>query len=155
MRGKELNTGFSTEVQWLGLSTVLKTVSFQLCTDQRHVKYVKINRSRQLALDGVVDTHMDVISNDTGASPTYYLLFSSLFFLLLFTTLSHKTPIMYFEWRWQYDFGVSNLVTTLLIWLDSTRFVLLGLVTLIETICSKFDESNWRASLNNIFAQAH
>ena len=155
MRGKELNTGFSTEVQWLGLTTVLKTVSFQLRKDQRHVKYVKINRSRQLALDGVVDTHMDVISNDTGASPTYYLLFSSLFFLLLFPTLSHKTPIMYFEWRWQSDFGVSSLVTTLLIWLDSTRFVLLGLVTLIETICSKFDESNWRASLNNIFAQAH
>ena len=155
MRGKELNTGFSTEVQWLGLTTVLKTVSFQLRKDQRHVKYVKINGSRQLALDGVVDTHMDVISNDTGASPTYYLLFSSLFFLLLFPTLSHKTPIMYFQWRWQSDFGVSNLVTTLLIWLDSTRFVLLGLVTLTETICSKFDESNWHASLNNVFAQAH
>ena len=27
--GKELNTGLSTEVQWLGLSTVLKTVSSQ------------------------------------------------------------------------------------------------------------------------------
>ena len=59
--------------------------------------YVKINRCRQLALDGVVDTDMDYTSNDTGLSSTYYLLFSSVFFLLLFTTLSYKTPIMYFE----------------------------------------------------------
>ena len=59
--------------------------------------YVKINRCRQLALDGVVDTDMDYTSNDAGSSPTYYLLFSSVFFLLLFTTLSYKTPIMYFE----------------------------------------------------------
>ena len=50
---------------------------------------------RQLALDGVVD--MDYTSNDAGPSPTYYLLFSSVFFLLLFTTLSYKTAIMYFE----------------------------------------------------------
>ena len=50
---------------------------------------------RQLALDGVVD--MDYTSNDAGSSPTYYLLFSSVFFLLLFTTLSYKTAIMYFE----------------------------------------------------------
>ena len=78
--------------------------------------YVKINRSRQLALDGVVDMDMDYTSNDTGSSPTYYLLFSSVFFLLLFTTLSYKTPIMYFEWRWQSDFGVSILVTTLTAW---------------------------------------
>ena len=49
---------------------------------------------------------------DTGSSPIYYLLFSSVFFLLLFTTLSYKTPIMYFEWRWQSDFGESFLVTT-------------------------------------------
>ena len=61
------------------------------------MKYVKINWSRYLAPDGVVDTHMDAISNDTGSSPTYSLLFSSAFFLLLFTTLSYKTPIMYFE----------------------------------------------------------
>ena len=59
--------------------------------------YVKINRCRQLALDGVVDTHMYDTSNDAGSSPTYHLLFSSVFFLLLFTTLSYKTPIMYFE----------------------------------------------------------
>ena len=66
------------------------------CADQgRHtVEYVKINRSRKLALDGVVDTHMDFISNDAGSSP-----FSSVFFLLLFTTLSYMTPIMYFEWK--------------------------------------------------------
>ena len=57
------------------------------------VKYVKINRSRQLALDGVVDTDMDYTSNDAGSSPTYYLLFSSVFSLLLFTTLSYMTPI--------------------------------------------------------------
>ena len=53
--------------------------------------------SRQLALDGVVDTDMYYTSNDAGSSPTYYLLFSSVFFLLLFTTLSYKTPIMHFE----------------------------------------------------------
>ena len=79
--------------------------------------YVKINRSRQLALDGVVDVDMDYTSNDTGSSPTYYLLFSSVFFLLLFNALSHNTPIMYFEWRWQSDFGVSILVTTLPKWM--------------------------------------
>jgi len=62
--------------------------------DQRHVKYVKINQSRQLTLDGVVDSGMDHTSNDAGASPTYYLLFSTVFFLLLFTTLSYNTPIM-------------------------------------------------------------
>ena len=72
-------------------------VSFQECNDQRHVKYVKINPCEQLALDGVVDTVMDYISNDAGSSPTYYLLFSSVFVLLLFTTLSYKTPITYFE----------------------------------------------------------
>ena len=69
MQGKELNKRFSTEVQWLGLSTVMKMVSFQW-NDQRHVEYVKINRYRQLALDGVVDTHMDFISSDAGSSPT-------------------------------------------------------------------------------------
>ena len=47
-------------------------------------------------------------------SPTYYLLFSSVFFLLLSTTLSYKTPIMYFEWRWQSDFRVSILGKTIL-----------------------------------------
>ena len=114
MQGKELNTGFSTEVQWLGLSTFLKSASFKKCNDQRHVKYVKINRSRQLALDGVVDTDMNYfISNDAVSSRTYYLLFSSVFFLFLFTTLSYKTSIMYFEWGWQADFGVSILVTTI------------------------------------------
>ena len=70
MQGKDLNKRFSTEVQWLGLSTVIKTVNFQ-CNDQRHVEYVKINRYRQLALDGVVDTHMDFTSSDAGSSPTY------------------------------------------------------------------------------------
>ena len=112
MQGKEFNTGFSTEVQWLGLSTVLKTVSFQQYNDQRHVKYVKINQSRQLALDGVVDTDMDYTSNDTGLSYTYYLLFSFVFFLLLFTTLRCKNLIVYLEWRRQSDFEVSIQVTT-------------------------------------------
>ena len=56
MQGKEVNTGFTTEVQCLGSSTVLKTVSFQYCNDQRHVKYVQIKRSRQFTLDVVVDT---------------------------------------------------------------------------------------------------
>ena len=70
MQGKDLNKRFSTEVQWLGLSTVIKTVNFQ-CNDQRHVEYVKINRYRQLALDGVVDTHMDFTSSGAGSSPTY------------------------------------------------------------------------------------
>ena len=37
--------------------------------------YVKINQSQQLALDGVVYVDMDYTSNDTGSSPTYYLLF--------------------------------------------------------------------------------
>ena len=40
----------------------------------------------------------------------------TVFFLLLFTTLSYKTPIMYFEWRWQSDFGVSILVRTIWLW---------------------------------------
>ena len=40
---------------------------------------------------------MDYTSNDAGSSRTYYLLFSSVFFLLLFTILSYKTAIMYFE----------------------------------------------------------
>ena len=70
MQGKDLNKRFSTEVQWLGLSTDIKTVNFQ-CNDQRHVEYVKINRYRRLALDGVVDTHMDFMSSDAGSSPTY------------------------------------------------------------------------------------
>ena len=63
------------------------------------MKYVKINRSRQLSLDVVVDTDIYYTSNDAGSSPTYYLLFSSVFFLLLFTTLSYKTPVMNFERR--------------------------------------------------------
>ena len=70
MQGKDLNKRFSTDVQWLGSGTVIKTVNFQ-CNDQRHVEYVKINRYRQLALDGVVDTHMDFTSSDAGSSPTY------------------------------------------------------------------------------------
>ena len=41
---------------------------------------------------------MEYISNDGGSSRTYYLLFSSVFFLLLFTTLAYKTPITYFEY---------------------------------------------------------
>ena len=40
----------------------------------------------------------------------------TVFFPLLFTTLSYKTPIMYFEWRWQSDFGVSILVRTIWLW---------------------------------------
>ena len=59
MQGKEVNTGFATEVQCLGSSTVLKTVSFQYCNDQCHVKYVQIKRSWQFTLDVVVDTSND------------------------------------------------------------------------------------------------
>ena len=79
-----------------------------------------MNRSRQLALDGAVDTNVDSTSNDAGSSPAYYPMFSSVFFLLLFTTLSYKTPIAFFEWRWQSDFGVSILVTTVTDALAST-----------------------------------
>ena len=61
-----------------------------------------------------MDTDVNYISNYTGSSPTNYLQFSSVFFLFLFTTLSYKTPIMYVERRWQSDFGVSILVTTVL-----------------------------------------
>ena len=74
--------------------------------------YVKINWSRQLALDGVVDVDMDYTSNDTGSSPTYYLLFSSVSF---FSYL--MLQVINFEWRWQSDFGVSILVTTLPKWM--------------------------------------
>ena len=41
---------------------------------------------------------MEYISNDAGSSRTYYVLFSSVFFFLLFTTFSYNTPIMYFEY---------------------------------------------------------
>ena len=40
---------------------------------------------------------MDYTSNDAGSSPTCYLLFDSVFFLLLFNALSYKTPVKYFE----------------------------------------------------------
>ena len=57
---KRVESVFSTKVQsGLGLSTVLKQVTLQYCNDQRPVKYVKIKRSRQLALDGVVDMDVD------------------------------------------------------------------------------------------------
>ena len=63
--------------------------------------YVKINRSWQLALDGVVDVDMDYTSNDTGSSPTYYLLFSSVFFLLLFNALRrYKFWVKMTIWLW-------------------------------------------------------
>ena len=53
-----------------------------------------------------------IINQTMGVhSPTYNLLFSSILFLLLFATLSYKTPIMYCEERRQSDFGVSILVT--------------------------------------------
>ena len=61
--------------------------------DQRHVKYVKINQSRQLALDGVVDTDMDYTSNDSGSSATHYLLFS---FFSYFILLHEK--FLLFDW---------------------------------------------------------
>ena len=61
------------------------------------MKYVKINRSRQLALDGIVDTDKDSTSNDAVSSRPYHLLFPSAIFLLLVNTSSYKTPIMYFE----------------------------------------------------------
>ena len=44
------------------------------------------------ALDGVV--HMGT-SNDAFSSPTCYLLFSSVFFLLLFTTLSYDSYFVF------------------------------------------------------------
>ena len=34
-----------------------------------------------------MDADVDYTSNDAGSSPTYYQFFSSVFFLLLFTTL--------------------------------------------------------------------
>ena len=111
MQGKGLNTAFSTEVQWLGVSTVLKMVSFQWRFDQCHVKYVKINRCLQLGVDGVVDTDVEC----TLGSKSYIL--RTVFFLLLFTSLSYKNPTKYFEWRWQSDFGVSFLVTTVMCFL--------------------------------------
>ena len=39
---------------------------FKNGNDQRHVKNVKINRSRQLTPDGVVDTDMYFTSSDAG-----------------------------------------------------------------------------------------
>ena len=60
-----------------------KTVtSFQKCNDQCHVEYyVKINECRHLAVDGLEDTDVDYTSNnDAGSSPTYYQLFSSVFY---------------------------------------------------------------------------
>ena len=55
-----------------------------------YIRYVtsRINQCSQLALDGVVvDRNVDYTSNDVGSSPTctFYLLFSSIFFFLLFT----------------------------------------------------------------------
>ena len=111
MQGKGLNTAFSTEVQWLRISTVLKMVSFQLCFDQCHVKYVKIKRCLQLGLDGVVDTDVEY----TLGFKSYIL--RTVFFLLLFTSLSYKNPTKYFEWRWQSDFGVSFPVTAVMYFL--------------------------------------
>ena len=79
---KRVELVFSTKVQWLGLSTVLKQVNLQYGNDQRPAKYVKINRSRQLTLDGVVDMNVDY-KNDACLSPTSdFLLFSSVFYLL-------------------------------------------------------------------------
>ena len=59
------------------------------------LKYVKINWSRQLALDGVMDTDVDYTSNDAGSSPASCLLFFSVFFLLLFTALSFRRIFVY------------------------------------------------------------
>ena len=57
-----------------------------------------INRCRQLALYGVVNADVDYTFSDAGLSPTNFQLFSSVFFLLLFTTLRYNTrKIMYFE----------------------------------------------------------
>ena len=110
MQGKGLNTAFSTEVQWLGLSTLLKTVSFQWCFDQCHIKYVKINCCRQLGLDGVVDTDVEY----TLGFKCYIL--PTVFVLLLFTSLSYENLTKYFEWRWQSDFGVSFLDVTIVMY---------------------------------------
>ena len=48
---------------------------------------LKLTGTLKLALGGLVDTDVDCISNDAVSSPTYYQSFSSVFFLLLFTTL--------------------------------------------------------------------
>ena len=39
--------------------------------------------SRQLALDGVVDTDMYYTSNNAGSSPSYYLLSSPIYYFKL------------------------------------------------------------------------
>ena len=59
-----------------------------------------INRCRQLTLYGVVNTESYVL-------PT-------VFFRLLSSIIYYFTRIMYFEWRWQSDWGIhsSILVTT-------------------------------------------
>ena len=54
--------------------------------------YVKINRCRQLALDGLEDTDVDYTSNVAGSSPTYIL---PTVFLHVLSYL--RTPIMYFK----------------------------------------------------------
>ena len=47
-------------------------------------------------IDCSLDTDVDQISNEAGSSPTQ-LPFSSVVFIVLFTTLIYKNPIMYFE----------------------------------------------------------
>ena len=125
MQGKGLNTAFSTEVKWLGVSSVLKMVSFQWRFDQCHVKYVKINRCLQLGVDGVVDTDVEC----TLGSKSYIL--RTVFFLLLFTSLSYKNPTKYFEWRWQSDFGVSFLVTAVM------YFLVIFTNWYVQTLCAE------------------
>ena len=88
---------------------------------------------------------MNFTSKDAGSSPTYYLLFSSVFFLLLFTTLSYKTPIMYFEGRWKSDFKVSILVTTVL---NSTG-------SLCADQSTYFHEKRERKDIGNTQAKPH
>ena len=45
-----------------------------------------------------MDTDVYYTSNDTRSSPTCYIpTVFFCFFLLLFTTLSYKAPVMYFE----------------------------------------------------------
>ena len=75
---------------------------------------VKGNWCGQLALDGVAGIRIWIIISIMRIHVLKTLL-SSVFFLLLLTTLSYKTPFMYsVEKRFQFDFGVSIPVSTLM-----------------------------------------
>ena len=84
--------------------------------DQCHVAYVKGNWCEQLALDGVAGIRIWIIYKLNYVwIHVLKTLLSSVFFLLLLTTLSYKTPFTYsVEKRFQSDFGVSIPVSTLM-----------------------------------------